>query len=287
VGELLEGVAAGRARASIKALAALMPRTALLEADGKVREVPAESLSIGSVILVRPGDRIPADGTNRRNRHQRLDGERHAVEPSHHRAAGNRHQADGHRRDEQPCGRIRHQPGGQKGNSQCHAAADGQPGFCRLPPHSVTGDMIVALQRSMAAMVMLTVLVFMCRMRMPVMRVSVTFMGMTVIMIMSTAGGNRLFSRTSGGRLRNPRHPITEAADALGKRCHIGLLPMLDGYRSRRHRNGNINHTVHTPCRRIDLGSTARAIHAFHPIAALHNSLAHRKPLQFLHSGSG
>jgi Cd2+/Zn2+-exporting ATPase len=63
VGELLEGVAAGRARASIKALAALMPRTALLEADGKVREVPAESLSIGSVILVRPGDRIPADGT--------------------------------------------------------------------------------------------------------------------------------------------------------------------------------------------------------------------------------
>lgn len=63
VGELLEGVAAGRARASIKALSALMPRTALLETDGTVREVPAASLSVGSVILVRPGDRIPADGT--------------------------------------------------------------------------------------------------------------------------------------------------------------------------------------------------------------------------------
>jgi Cd2+/Zn2+-exporting ATPase len=62
VGELLEGVAARRARASIKALATLVPKTALLERDGKTTEVPAESLVIESVILVRPGDRIPADG---------------------------------------------------------------------------------------------------------------------------------------------------------------------------------------------------------------------------------
>lgn len=62
VGELLEGVAAGRARASIKALATLVPKTALLERDGKTTEVAAESLVIESVILVRPGDRIPADG---------------------------------------------------------------------------------------------------------------------------------------------------------------------------------------------------------------------------------
>jgi Cd2+/Zn2+-exporting ATPase len=63
VGELLEGVAAGKARASIKSLSALVPKTALLEENGKTREVPAESLAVGSVILVRPGDRIPADGT--------------------------------------------------------------------------------------------------------------------------------------------------------------------------------------------------------------------------------
>jgi len=62
VGELLEGIAAGRARASIKALATLVPKTALLERDGKTTEVPAESLGIESVILVRPGDRMPADG---------------------------------------------------------------------------------------------------------------------------------------------------------------------------------------------------------------------------------
>lgn len=63
VGELLEGVAAGRARASIKALATLVPKTAFLEEQGRVTEVPAESLAVGVTILVRPGDRVPADGT--------------------------------------------------------------------------------------------------------------------------------------------------------------------------------------------------------------------------------
>ncbi|WP_438750064.1 heavy metal translocating P-type ATPase [Pararhizobium sp. O133] len=63
VGELLEGVAAGKARASIQALTALVPKTALLEENGQTREVAADSLSIGDIILVRTGDRIPADGT--------------------------------------------------------------------------------------------------------------------------------------------------------------------------------------------------------------------------------
>lgn len=62
VGELLEGVAAGKARDGIRALARLVPKTALLETGGRTREVPAESLQIGQVVLVRPGDRVPADG---------------------------------------------------------------------------------------------------------------------------------------------------------------------------------------------------------------------------------
>ena len=62
VGELLEGVAAGKARASIQALTMLVPKTALLEEHGQTREVPAESLAVGALILVRPGDRLPADG---------------------------------------------------------------------------------------------------------------------------------------------------------------------------------------------------------------------------------
>ncbi len=62
VGEVLEGVAADRARASIRALADLVPKTALLEINGTTREVDAAALEIGQLVLVRPGDRIPADG---------------------------------------------------------------------------------------------------------------------------------------------------------------------------------------------------------------------------------
>jgi Cd2+/Zn2+-exporting ATPase len=62
IGEVLEGAAAARARAGIKALAKLMPQVARLEENGAVREVPAASLTIGQTVLVRPGDRLPADG---------------------------------------------------------------------------------------------------------------------------------------------------------------------------------------------------------------------------------
>ncbi|RIH88570.1 heavy metal translocating P-type ATPase [Calidithermus roseus] len=64
LGELLEGVAAGRARAGIRALAAITPRTALLVHEaGHTLEVPIERLRIGQVVLVPPGSRLPADGT--------------------------------------------------------------------------------------------------------------------------------------------------------------------------------------------------------------------------------
>ena len=62
VGELLEGVAAGRARASIRSLTGLVPKTAFIERDGALQEVQAETLAVGDVIAVRPGDRVPADG---------------------------------------------------------------------------------------------------------------------------------------------------------------------------------------------------------------------------------
>ena len=44
VGEVLEGVAAGRARDGIRALANLVPNTAMLEGNGTTQEVPAASL---------------------------------------------------------------------------------------------------------------------------------------------------------------------------------------------------------------------------------------------------
>ncbi|GHF58409.1 Cd2+/Zn2+-exporting ATPase [Deinococcus metalli] len=63
VGELLEGIAAGRARAGIQALAALAPKTALLVDGNSTREVPADTLQVGQSVQVNPGGRVPADGT--------------------------------------------------------------------------------------------------------------------------------------------------------------------------------------------------------------------------------
>ena len=63
VGELLESVAAGHARAGIRALASLVPKTAvLLDKQGVQRNVPAASLRVNDHVLVRPGDRVSADG---------------------------------------------------------------------------------------------------------------------------------------------------------------------------------------------------------------------------------
>lgn len=63
VGELLESVAASRARAGIRALASLVPKTAvLLDPQGGQRDVPAASLRVNDHVLVRPGDRVSADG---------------------------------------------------------------------------------------------------------------------------------------------------------------------------------------------------------------------------------
>ncbi|MDH7797280.1 MULTISPECIES: heavy metal translocating P-type ATPase [unclassified Beijerinckia] len=63
VGELLQGVAASRARAGVKALVDLMPRTARRLRGSQVETVSAEALAVGDIVVVRPGDRIPSDGT--------------------------------------------------------------------------------------------------------------------------------------------------------------------------------------------------------------------------------
>ncbi|WP_333615139.1 cation transporter, partial [Psychrobacter sp.] len=63
VGELLESVAADRARAGIRALASLVPKTAiLLDTQGGQRDVPADSLQVDDLVMVRPGDKVSADG---------------------------------------------------------------------------------------------------------------------------------------------------------------------------------------------------------------------------------
>jgi Cd2+/Zn2+-exporting ATPase len=63
VGELLEGIAAGRARSGIKALAQIAPKTAMVETAAGLVETSIASIAVGAIIMARPGDRIAADGT--------------------------------------------------------------------------------------------------------------------------------------------------------------------------------------------------------------------------------
>ena len=62
LGNLLEARAKGRTSGAIRRLIALRPATARLLRDGAETEVPLEHLRPGDVVIVRPGETIPADG---------------------------------------------------------------------------------------------------------------------------------------------------------------------------------------------------------------------------------
>ncbi|MCO6411105.1 MAG: cadmium-translocating P-type ATPase, partial [Thiogranum sp.] len=62
LGHALEHRAMDRARRAIEALAELAPRTALVQRDGREVDVPVEDLQRDDRVIVKPGQRIPADG---------------------------------------------------------------------------------------------------------------------------------------------------------------------------------------------------------------------------------
>ena len=63
LGRWLEARARGRTGAAIARLVNLQPATARREdADGTIHEMPVAALSVGDTLLVRPGERVPADG---------------------------------------------------------------------------------------------------------------------------------------------------------------------------------------------------------------------------------
>ncbi|MBD3835384.1 MAG: heavy metal translocating P-type ATPase [Brevundimonas sp.] len=62
LGHALEHYAMGRAKKAIEALAALAPRTAHVRRGDEVVELPVEQLEVGDVVVVRPNERLPADG---------------------------------------------------------------------------------------------------------------------------------------------------------------------------------------------------------------------------------
>ena len=62
IGHALEGYAMGRARRAIEALGELAPATARVRREGVEAEVPVGDLRVGDTVVVRPDERIAADG---------------------------------------------------------------------------------------------------------------------------------------------------------------------------------------------------------------------------------
>jgi Cu+-exporting ATPase len=62
LGKMLESRAKGRTSEAIKKLMGLRPKTARVVRDGAEMDVPVESVLLGDVVLVRPGERLPVDG---------------------------------------------------------------------------------------------------------------------------------------------------------------------------------------------------------------------------------
>lgn len=63
VGELLQGIAVGRSRSSIAELMDICPDHANLETETGVVSVSPEEIRPGDIVVVRPGERVPLDGT--------------------------------------------------------------------------------------------------------------------------------------------------------------------------------------------------------------------------------
>lgn len=63
LGKSLEAVSKGRTSEAIKKLMGLAPKTAIILVDGVEKEIPIDEVEIDDVIIVKPGAKIPVDGT--------------------------------------------------------------------------------------------------------------------------------------------------------------------------------------------------------------------------------
>lgn len=63
LGKTLEAVSKGRTSEAIKKLMGLAPKTAIILQDGAEKEIPIDEVEIGDIIVVKPGSKIPVDGT--------------------------------------------------------------------------------------------------------------------------------------------------------------------------------------------------------------------------------
>ena len=63
IGEWFQSYAVGRSRRNISELMDIRPDYANVEQDGKLEQVDPDEVSIGTVIVVQPGEKVPIDGT--------------------------------------------------------------------------------------------------------------------------------------------------------------------------------------------------------------------------------
>ncbi|MDR3287822.1 MAG: heavy metal translocating P-type ATPase [Peptococcaceae bacterium] len=63
LGKSLEAVSKGRTGEAIKKLMGLAPKTAIVLQDGAEKEIPIDEVETGDVVVVKPGAKIPVDGT--------------------------------------------------------------------------------------------------------------------------------------------------------------------------------------------------------------------------------
>lgn len=62
IGELFQSYAVGKSRKNITSLMDIRPDYANIEEDGKIEQVDPDDVEIGTIIIVKPGEKIPIDG---------------------------------------------------------------------------------------------------------------------------------------------------------------------------------------------------------------------------------
>ena len=62
IGEFFQSYAVGKSRKNISALMDIRPDYANIEEDGRLMQVDPDEVSVGSIIVVQPGEKVPLDG---------------------------------------------------------------------------------------------------------------------------------------------------------------------------------------------------------------------------------
>ena len=63
IGEIFQSIAVGKSRRSIKSLLEIRPDYANLKIEDQIKKVNPEDVKIGDIIIVKPGEKVPLDGT--------------------------------------------------------------------------------------------------------------------------------------------------------------------------------------------------------------------------------